>query len=691
MGLGSDTLPAVERRPPRDQDPDETDAEARAIDQADDPAADEPAREAADTEPSFEDDEPPYDDDLDDELPDEEPARRAPHIIRAALAIALILVLFAIPDLVTLPQRDELATYRGTIVELVEAPAQPGPGLAPNVRVRLSEGPLEGQVVDANLEGPGGTVDVSGYHEGDDVVVTFSRTPDGQEYVAVSDRWRLPQIGALAVLFAAVVVLIGGWRGVRALIALGLTIAVVLRILLPLLIEGVSPIPLAVAAATGVTIATIVLTEGWSRSSVAAILGTATALALTGMLGAAVTQIGGFTGAAASDLIFLQTQAGTALDLRGLLLAAFILGSIGVLDDVTVTQAAFIDEVGMRAGLRGRQLFASALDIGRSHIAATINTLFLAYVGATLPLLVILIVSQQPAALVLNGEVIAIEIVRTLVGSIGIVAAVPITSAIATLLVSAGDRRRAEQQAWSAAARRAEDGFEPNAPLPPRPPRRRLRLPRFGDPLPTLVGGLLLIGLTTALVAALIGPLGPTPAGAANASPSLVAGSPGPSAGVSSGPSGPAGSASPGPSRAAASATAVPPSGGPSPTSDVVPLAVEGEPVDVLDGSGRLGAVTLLEWQTEELASGPVLHARVGYDADRAWTVGPGNWSVLSAAGEEAIATPGTRSPSLNQRSLAPGQTIEGWITVPMPGPDADVFLVYRSASGTPVFAIDLR
>ena len=346
---------------------------------------------------------------------------------------------------------------------------------------------------------------------GDDVIVTFSSTPDGQEFVAVSDRWRLPQLGALAALFAVTVILIGGWRGLRALIALGLTIAVVMRVLLPLLIEGVSPIPLAVTAATGVTITTIVLTEGWSRSSVAAILGTATALALTGLLGAAVTLIGGFTGAAASDLLFLQTQSGNALDLRGILLAAFIIGSVGVLDDVTVTQAAFIDEVGMRAGLRGRELFASALDIGRSHIAATINTLFLAYVGATLPLLVILIVSQQPAALVLNGEVIAIEIVRTLVGSIGIVAAVPITSAIATALVSAGDRQRAELRAWNAAMAQAE--FEPGAVLPP-PPRRRLRLPRVGDPFPTLVGGLLLIGVSTALVAALIGPLGSTPAGA---------------------------------------------------------------------------------------------------------------------------------------------------------------------------------
>jgi hypothetical protein len=122
-----------------------------------------------------------------------------------------------------------------------------------------------------------------------------------------------------------------------------------------------------------------------------------------------------------------------------------------------------------------------------------------------------------------------------------------------------------------------------------------------------------------------------------------------------------------------------------------VPLAVEGEPVDVLDASGRLGAVTLLEWETEDPGSGSVLQARVGYEADRPWAVGPGSWSVQAASGEESIALPGTRSPSLDERSLAAGQSTEGWISAPMPGSDDEVFLVYRSASGSPVFAIALQ
>ena len=135
-----------------------------------------------------------------------------------------------------------------------------------------------------------------------------------------------------------------------------------------------------------------------------------------------------------SDLAFVVTQGGNGLDLRGILLAAIILGAVGVLDDVTVTQSVVVDELAERGFLRGRTLFGSALGIGRSHIGATVNTLFLAYVGASLPLLVVLLLTRQPPALVWNNEEIATEVVRTLAGSLGIVAAVPLTTLVATLL-----------------------------------------------------------------------------------------------------------------------------------------------------------------------------------------------------------------------------------------------------------------
>ena len=197
-------------------------------------------------------------------------------------------------------------------------------------------------------------------------------------------------------------------------------------------------------AATAITAITILLTEGRSRASLAAILGTSAALALAGLLAAAATAAAAFTYSAGSDLAFLVTLSGSGLDLRGVLLAAMLLGAVGVLDDVTVTQAVVVEEIAARSPLRGRALFLSAHGIGRSHIGATVNTLFLAYVGAALPLLIVLLVSHPPFALVYNSEDIATEIVRTLAGSLGIVAAVPLTTFIATTLVG---RARSEDPA----------------------------------------------------------------------------------------------------------------------------------------------------------------------------------------------------------------------------------------------------
>jgi uncharacterized membrane protein len=361
-------------------------------------------------------------------------------------ALALLAIVLALPDLAPPPDAAEpIEAARGRIVEVLPPrsidPNDPEQGLSPDVRIELLEGERAGERVDAYLQGPSGQLDLPDYRPGDEVVVTFTAQPEGGDFVAVSDRWRLPALGFLVAAFAVAVSLVGGARGVRALIALALTIALVLKVVVPLVLQGVPPIPLAVAVAGVVTAATIGLTEGFSRTSMAAILGTLAALGLTAVLAGLATAATGFTNAAGSDLVYLQTSAGSGLDLRGLLLAAFIFGALGVLDDVTVTQAAAVTELAEHGRLAGSRLFLSALNVGRSHIAATVNTLFLAYVGASLPLLVLFAVSRQPAALVLNGEIVAVEIVRAIVGSLGIVAAVPFTTAVAVYLAAPRRRR----------------------------------------------------------------------------------------------------------------------------------------------------------------------------------------------------------------------------------------------------------
>ena len=306
--------------------------------------------------------------------------------------------------------------------------------------MRILDGPRANEAVDAFLAGPGGSQDTSTYAAGQEVVVTFTVQPDGSDpYVEVSDHWRIPGLGILGLIFAAAVVFVGGWHGVRALVALGLTAVVILKVLIPAIVNGVPPVPLAVVVATAVTVVTILLTEGLTKTSLVAILGTTSALAITALLAAAATAFLGFTYTAGSDLAFMTVPGGAGLDLRGVLLAAIILGAVGVLDDVTVTQAVLVEELAEKGDLRGPALIVSAMRIGRSHIGATVNTLFLAYVSVGLPLIIVLYVSHQPTGAVLNDETIATEIVRTLIGSLGIIAAIPITTFIAGLLAEGRD------------------------------------------------------------------------------------------------------------------------------------------------------------------------------------------------------------------------------------------------------------
>jgi uncharacterized membrane protein len=216
-----------------------------------------------------------------------------------------------------------------------------------------------------------------------------------------------------------------------------LTLLVIVRVVVPLLLAGWDPVPLAVISATLVTLATFLLTEGARPATIAAAAGTFLSLALTAVLAVIFNALAEFTELQGSgDLVFIQTVGRPELDLGGLLLAAVIFGALGILDDVTVTQAATVNELYAADPRVGRlELFARAMNVGRSHISATVNTLALAYVGASLPLIVLFNAGQQDPLLTASGEIVAVEIVKAIVGSIGIVAAVPATTAMAVLLV----------------------------------------------------------------------------------------------------------------------------------------------------------------------------------------------------------------------------------------------------------------
>ncbi|MGI9053507.1 MAG: YibE/F family protein [Ilumatobacteraceae bacterium] len=239
----------------------------------------------------------------------------------------------------------------------------------------------------------------------------------------------------LVLLFVAAVVALGRWRGVGAIVGLAASLVVIVWFALPSLTDGHSAVAVALVTAGAVAILALYLAHGFGPATDVALLSTFASLAITGVLAWIFVEAARFTGLT-DDATFVLQSLGTVIDPRGILLAGIVIGSLGVLDDVTVTQVSAVWELhDSRPDAPRRELFTRALTIGRDHISSTVNTLFLAYAGAALPLLLLFSGVGESVTGVATREVVAIEIVRALVGSIGLVASVPISTALAVQVV----------------------------------------------------------------------------------------------------------------------------------------------------------------------------------------------------------------------------------------------------------------
>lgn len=325
------------------------------------------------------------------------------------------------------PVRAEVTATRGS--ECAPNGAGAGEPSCAALALRMADGPLPGrelvQLVPLEPGSPRFAV-------GDQVVLSFSGgDPNDPGSYQVVDFQRGSSLLWLAVIFAAAVLLLGRWRGLAALAALVLSFAVLLVFVLPAILDGRNPLAVAVVGSCVIMFVVLYLTHGPSARTSTAVLGTLLSLALIGGLGAAFSAAARLTGLDDQTGNLIATL-GTGVDARGLLLAGVVIGALGVLDDVTVTQTSAVWEL-RRADptLGARALFGAAMRIGRDHVASAVNTLVLAYAGASLPLLLLFSLSGRPLGDVLTTQDVATEVVRTLVGSIGLVASVPITTALA--------------------------------------------------------------------------------------------------------------------------------------------------------------------------------------------------------------------------------------------------------------------
>lgn len=301
---------------------------------------------------------------------------------------------------------------------------------------------------------------------GDAVVVGYEPTTAFYFY---ADRDRGNTLVWLTLVFAAVVIALGRWRGLSALAAMAITVVVLVGFVAPSVLDGNDPVWVAVVAGSAIAFVSLYLTHGFNPTTTVALAGTLASLLLTLVISALFFDLAGFSGLATEEGLTLPLLAD--VNLSSLLLAGAVIGALGALDDVTVTQVATVAELHHRNDrLTVAELITSGIRVGREHIASTVNTLLLAYAGASMPLLLVFAASDQPLGVVANSEVVAVEIVRTLCGSIGLVAAVPVTTVLAALLVGTSgveaDDEAPQQAADEASERDGDEATPPERPAP---------------------------------------------------------------------------------------------------------------------------------------------------------------------------------------------------------------------------------
>ncbi|PRY32275.1 YibE/F family protein [Pseudosporangium ferrugineum] len=382
--------------------------------------------------------------------------RRTRRIVTAVLVPAAVLTLVALVVLSPGSVRDEPSTAGGeralgTVTAVAEqaCPAGSAQRRCGSATVRVTDGPGSGTSPAVDLpQGPGSTA----LHVGDDVVLLYfpEAVPGGRAY-AVVDRQRSTPMTWLVALAVAVILAFGRLRGVTSLAGLAVSFGVLLLFVVPAILDGSPPLVVAVVGASAIMFAALYLTHGINVHTSVAVAGTLASLVLTGVLGAVFTSAMHLTGAGSDDSAYLSvTRAG--LDLRGLLLAGIVIGALGVLDDVTVTQAVTVAELTPTATSRWA-LYQAAIRVGRAHVASAVNTIVLAYAGASLPLLLLIAAGSQPVGELLTSEFLAHEVLRSAVGTIGLVASVPITTGLAALVADVGSRGSAASRGGAGHAR----------------------------------------------------------------------------------------------------------------------------------------------------------------------------------------------------------------------------------------------
>lgn len=328
---------------------------------------------------------------------------------------------------------NELATGKvDKVLEKDEAQGSRYSRISETLQVTLTSGSEKGQQVEVDLDEQLTNARLQEVKAGDTIVVGKVQLPSETDYVMV-DRYRLPALAWLAAGFLFLAVLFGRWRGLTSLAGLLASLAILVGFVVPNLLAEKNPTLVTLVGAGCIALVSMFLAHGFNSRTMVAVISTLITLSLAEAAAYFAVIAIKLIGNGSEEAFYLQQGFLGNINLGGLLLGGIIIGTLGILNDITTAQSAAVEEIyDADKSLSFNQLYKKGGSVGREHIASLINTLVLTYAGASLPLfLLIMLTSNGQFWAILNSEALAEEITRTLVGSMALIIAVPITTALA--------------------------------------------------------------------------------------------------------------------------------------------------------------------------------------------------------------------------------------------------------------------
>jgi len=332
---------------------------------------------------------------------------------------------------------DKQTVVKAEVIEVIKSevkiiPGTETPHINQKIKVKIVEGVERGREViveNDHLE----------LKKGETFYLKHTKSEfDGSDYYSVDEPYRIPQLMFLVGLFLLTVLIFGGIQGVRGILSLVGSLLLIIYVLLPGILYGLSPLLVTIGVSSLIIIVGSYITHGFNKTTSSAVLGMIVTVSITGLLAFFAVSFTKLSGYNTEEVLYLDLNSRGSIDILGLLLGGIMIGLLGVLYDIAIGQAISVEELlRIAPHVEKKTIYKRAIRIGREHIGALVNTLAIAYVGVSLPLLLLFTQASTDSIWVtMNREMFSTEIVRTMIGSIGLVLAVPITTMVSMWLLT---------------------------------------------------------------------------------------------------------------------------------------------------------------------------------------------------------------------------------------------------------------